>query len=436
MATKFTTPSFSLLRFKVSLSHPYFSSVLFNLIPVEKKDDPRFPTMAVDQHMRCYYNPDFLSKLSLDEAVGVMVHEINHLIRDHLTRGKNSGDAYVWNLAGDCEINDDITKDVGGCSVKLPEEAIHPSKFKMKEGLVAEEYFELLKKKKETEKGREPWGDGPYRPGEGNCGSSATGIDSPGEDPYTGQDASGEGTKEGSGTSNQPGHSKEMVDLYRKAVAEDIVQRASKSRGTVPGYLERWAKKFLKHKVDWRKEVRAVVKRNINEVTAGLVDHSYRRPNRRAQLGDKFVLPGYIQPLPKVAAITDTSGSMSDVYLSQAHAEIAGVLANTKSEVIFVDCDAEVHYIGNVKDPKQIKFKGGGGTDMREAYDALAKFKSKPSLVICLTDGYTPWPEEPIKHTKNVIVLLHEGDEPNLEGCPKWAKVIPVHVEPDEEARK
>lgn len=437
MASKFSTPSFSLLRFKVSLSHPYFSSILFNLIPVEKVNDPQFPTMAVDQHMRCYFNPDFLSKLTLDEGVGVMVHEINHLIRDHLGRGKNSGDSYVWNLAGDCEINDDITKDVG-CGVKLPSDHLHPSQYKLPEGEIAEWYFEELKKKKETEKGRGGWGD-VYMPGAGNCGSAATGQDSPGEEPYEGKDGSGEGDKpngNGSGASNSPGHSKEMVDLYRKVVAEDVIQRASKSRGTVPSYMERWAKKYLKHKVDWKKEVRSIVKRSVNECIAGLVDHSYRRPNRRQQPGDKFVLPGYIQPLPKIAAITDTSGSMSDKYLSQAHAEIASVLSNSKSEVIFVDCDAAVHYIGNVRNPAQIKFKGGGGTDMTVAYEALAKFKTKPTLVICLTDGFTPWPEEPIKNTKNVIVLLHEGEEPDLKSCPKWAKVLPVHVEPEEEEKK
>lgn len=388
MGTKFTTPNFPLLRFKVSLNYPYFSSVLFNLIPVEKVNDPRFETMAVDQHMRIYYNPEFLSKLTLDEAVGVVVHEVNHVLRDHLGRGKLSGDPYLWNLASDCEINDDIVRDVG-CGVTLPADHIHPAQYKLPDNELAEWYFEELKKNKEAEKGRGRWGD-TFIPGGGNCGSVATGQPGPGEDPFDGGDGSG---KDNNGTSNPPGHSKEMVDLYRKAVAEDIMQRVSnvKTRGTIPGYLEHWAKKFLKHKVDWRKEVRAVVKASINETVAGLVDYSYRRPNRRQQPGSKYILPGFVQPVPKIAMITDTSGSMSDYYLEQAHAEAAGAIAAVKSDVVFVSCDADVHFIGNIRNPNQIQYKGRGGTDMRVAYEALRNYKkSKPSLVVCITDGETP----------------------------------------------
>lgn len=429
--SKFTTPSFPLLRFKVSLSHPYFSHVLFNLIPVEKVNDPRYKTMAVDQHMRIYYNPDFLSKMTLDEGVGVVVHEINHLLRDHLGRGKHSGDPYLWNLAGDCEINDDITREQG-CGVKLPADCILPGQFKLPENEIVEWYFEQLKKNKEANKGRDKWGD-EFVPGGGNCGSAATGQDGEGEDPFE-SDASGNGN---GNSGNTPGHSKEMVDLYRKAVAEDIVSRASKSRGTIPGYLEKWAKKFLKHKVDWRKEVRAIVKASINETVAGLVDYSYRRPNRRQQPGAKYVLPGYIQPVPKIGMITDTSGSMSDYYLEQAHAEAAAAIAAVKSDVVFVSCDAAVHFIGNIRNPNQISFKGRGGTDMRVAYTALEEYKkSKPSLVVCITDGETPWPDEPIKNTKNLIVLLHQNPDAEAKdfaNCPKWAKVVPVYCDPEEE---
>jgi predicted metal-dependent peptidase len=313
--------------------------------------------------------------------------------------------------------------------VKLPADHVEPSTFKLPNDKVVEYYFEELKKKKEKEldKLRKALEEAGYTPGAGNCGSCATGEDGEGEDPFGGKDDSGNGN--GNST---PGHTKQMVDLHRKAVAEAIVAEASKSRGTMPGYLERWAKEHLRHKVDWKKELRAAVKASINDTIAGMVDYTYRKPNRRQMEGSKFVLPGFIQPIPKIAEITDTSGSMSEKYISQAHAETMAILKNTKAEILFVDVDAEVHFIGAIRDPKQIKYSGGGGTDMRVAYTALSEYKVKPNLVICITDGFTPWPEKEIPHTKNIVVLLHDPNtkpEDAMRNAPSWAKVIPVRVE-------
>jgi predicted metal-dependent peptidase len=437
---KFTTPNLPLLRFKTSLSYPYFSSILFNLIPVEKKNDPDYPTMAVDQHMRIYYNPKFLEQMTLEEGVGVMVHELNHLLRDHLTRGKNSGNNRIWNVAGDCEINDDIIKDTV-CGVKLPADHVEPSTFKMKDGEIAEVYFEQLMKKsqKELQKLIEALEKAGYKPGSGKCGSCATGESEPGEEPFEGKDGSGNGNgKDKNGSSQPAGHTKEMVDVYRKLTAEAIVSEASKSRGTIPGYLERWAKAHLRHKVDWKKELKATVRAIISDTIAGMVDYTYRKPRRRQLPNSRFFLPGWHAPIPKIGLITDTSGSISERYLSQAHAETVNILQSVRAEVLFVDVDAEVHFIGVIKDGRQIKYHGGGGTDMRVAYDAISKHKMKPNLIICITDGFTPWPEKEIPGTNNVIVILHEGNtEPERlkEGVPSWAKVLTVRVE-DEEGKK
>jgi predicted metal-dependent peptidase len=431
---KFTTPSLRLINFMCARQYPYFNSIIFNLIPVERKNDPIIKTMAVDQHMRIYYNPEFLESLSADEAVGVLVHEINHLLRDHLGRGKNVEDSYLWNLAGDCEINDDIVRDTV-CSVKLPKDCVTPSTFKFKNDDIVENYYELLKKKSEKEKQKlrdmlEKMG---VNPGYGNCGSVATGKSGPGEDPFDGKDASGEGNGNGNNQSQTPGHSDQMVDLYKKACAEEIAS-ASKNRGTIPAYLDRWAKKFLKHKVDWKKEVKAVVRSAVNETVAGMVDFTYKRPNRRQAADSPFIMPGLIQPLPKVGMITDTSGSMSEKYLCQAQAETTNVLSIMKSEVIYVTADADVTFLGTIRDPKKISFNGGGGTDMRIAYKKLEESKYKPNLVVCITDGFTPWPDKEIRNTRNLIVLLHENEDPQaqIDSCPKWAKVIPVRVGDEE----
>lgn len=407
MAKETMIPALALIRFKATVQFPYFSSILFGLIPIEKKDDKLIKTMAVDAQMRLYYNPDLLTKISEEEAVGVLIHEINHLLRDHHRRGK-SYDGRLFNVAGDMEINDDIISDTN-CGVKLPEWVVYPKSHNLPDGQLAEWYYnKLIEQAKVSKDGK---GDGIKLPGGGSCGSCANGQQDSDEDPFTGD--------------GDAGHSETVVDFYRKGVAEAIEEH-SKSRGTVPAYLQRWAKEHLKSKVDWKRELKSAVLNAINMVASGMTDYSRTKPSRRQNSNRDFVLPGFVTPVPTVAIIVDTSGSMSDKFIAQAMAEIGTVLQNTRADVILVDVDAAVHFIGPVKDKKQIKLSGGGGTDMPAGYEALGKYKTKANLVICLTDGYTPWPEAPLPHTKNVICIISDTDERDegVKGVPEWAKCV------------
>lgn len=400
-----TTPALALIRFKASVQFPYFASILFGLIPIEKVNDPNHPTMAVDKYMRLYYNPDLLTKVSEEEAVGILIHEINHLLRDHPRRGVHY-EPKLFNIAADMEINDDIIADAN-CGVKLPDWCVFPKSHNLPNDQLAEWYFnKLIEQAKISKNGK---GD-IHLPGGGNCGSSATGQSDADEEPM-----------EDDGSN---GHSETMVDFYRKGTAEAIEEH-SKSRGTVPGYLQRWAKEHLKSKVDWRRELRAACLNSINMVASGMTDYTRNKPSRRQASNADFVLPGFVSPTPTVAIIVDTSGSMSEKHISQAIAEVGTVLQNTRSNIILVDVDAAVHYIGPIKDKKQIKLSGGGGTDLPCAYEALSKYKTKCNLVIALTDGYTPWPAEPLPHTKNVICIISTKEEDEgIKGCPEWAKIV------------
>lgn len=405
--TSITTPALALIRFKASVQYPYFSSILFALIPIEKKDDPRHKTMAVDKNMRLYYNPDLLSQVSEEEGVGILIHEINHLLRDHHHRGQHY-DPKLFNIAGDLEINDDIVSDAN-CGVKLPDWTINPKQYGFPDNQLAEWYAaKLIENAKVSKDGTGDF----YMPGAGNCGSAANGQN--------------DGTEEPMADDGSNGQSDTMVDFHRKATAEAI-EEYSKTKGNVPGYLQRWAKEHLRNKVDWRKELRSVVLTSVSAVAAGMSDYSRARPSRRQASNRDFVLPGFVNPVPTIGLIFDTSGSMGSKHISQGVGEVIDVLKNTRASVILVDVDAAVNHIGPIRDKSQIKLSGGGGTDLPVAYEALSKYKTKCNLVIALTDGYTGWPSEPIPHTKNVICII-SPDEKSAEevskSCPTWAKIV------------
>ena len=256
--------------------------------------------------------------------------------------------------------------------------------------------------------GRGP-GDGAQTaaPGAGRCGSCATGQPEPWEDGPPGENT-------------PPGVGRAEGELIRRDVARQIKEH-SQGRGTVPGHWARWAEEKLRPKVDWRRELAAAVRHAVADV-AGASDYSYRRPSRRqGQVGNgKVVLPALRHPVPSVAVVVDTSGSISDAMLAQALAEVAGVLkaAGQREGVHVLACDAQVQACRRVFRPEQVQLAGGGGTDMGAGLEAAAKLRPSPQVAVVVTDGYTPWPDRPPRGMKVVVALTGDGE------VPEWAKAI------------
>ena len=244
-------------------------------------------------------------------------------------------------------------------------------------------------------------------PGSGRCGSCATGQPEPWEE---GPPQDGDGV-----------HQAE-AEMIRRDVARQIVE-ASRSRGNVPGHLARWAEEKLRPKVDWRKELAAAVRHAVADVS-GASDYSYARPSRRqGQVGNgKVILPSLRRPVPSVAVVVDTSGSMSDGMLNQALAEVSGILKGLGQRdcVTVLAVDAAVHASKKVFSPRQVQLAGGGGTDMGVGIKAATELRPVPQVCIVITDGETPWPETSPHGMKVIVALVGQGDGP------KWAKNIKV----------
>lgn len=244
-------------------------------------------------------------------------------------------------------------------------------------------------------------------PGAGRCGSCATGQKEPWED---GPPSDGDGVSHAEG------------EMIRRDVARQITEHIS-AQGEAPGHWARWANEKLRPRINWRRELAAAVRHAVADV-AGASDYSYARPSRRqGQIGNgKVVLPSLRRPVPSVAVVIDTSGSMSDAMLSQTLAEISGILKGLgqRDGITVLSVDAAVTTARKVFDARQVQLAGGGGTDMGEGIIAAAKLRPVPQVCIVLTDGYTPWPAQPPRGMKTVVVLVGDGSSP------KWAKTITI----------
>lgn len=378
-------------RYKAAETRPYLASALYALTVVPSQ---RVGTMAVDRRWRCYVAPAFVDATGVEELAGTWIHEAAHLLRDHhgradLLPAADRHDRLRVNIAQDCEINDDLLAD----GLRLPPGIVEPRLFGLPAGRLFEEYLKDVP------------ASCPHPP---DCGSGAHGLPAPwdlGESGATG----GVGPVE--------------AEALRRSTAQ-AVRAHARTRGTVPAGWKRWADEVLEPAVDWRRALAGAV-REAAAWAGGAVDYTYRRPSRRtAALGGRVVLPSLRRPLPRVAVVVDTSGSMGDDDLAAALAEVTGVLREVGAggnRVTVLACDAAVRAVARVSAVDQVELAGGGGTDMAAGVRAALAVPDPPNIVVVLTDGHTPWPPEPVS-ARLIAALIGPGaPEP-----PPWAETVRV----------
>ncbi|GGQ07687.1 vWA domain-containing protein [Streptomyces roseolilacinus] len=377
-------------RYRAATDRPYLASALYALTVVESHD---VPTMGVDRHWRCYASPAFVAATPVAELAAVWVHEAAHLLRDHHDRAgrlpaADQRDRYRVNVAQDCEINDDLLAD----GLPLPAGRVEPRRYGLPEGRLFEEYVTGL----------------PPEVRAHDCGSGAHGHRSP-------WDLTGPGGPARIGTTE--------AQALRRATAE-AMRAHLRGRGTLPGGWRRWAEQVLEPVVDWRRALAGAV-REAAAWAGGAVDYTYRRPSRRSAALRGVVLPSLRRPLPRVAVVVDTSGSMGDAELAAAMAEITGVLREVGvrgNRVTVLACDADVHAVSRVTSADQVELGGGGGTDLRVGIGAALARRDRPDVVVVLTDGMTPWPDREPSGCRVVVALIG----PYAPEPPGWAETVRV----------
>ncbi len=180
---------------------------------------------------------------------------------------------------------------------------------------------------------------------------------------------------------------------------------------------------MLEPTADWRQALAGAV-REAAAWASGAVDYTYSRPSRRSAALPGVVLPSLRRPLPRVAVVIDTSGSMGEPEIGAALAEVTGVLREVGirgNRVSVLACDADVQAVSRVTSAEQITLEGGGGTDMRVGIAAALSAPERPGVVIVLTDGRTPWPDE-TPSCRLIAVLVG----PSAPAAPPWAETVRV----------
>ena len=435
MSNLSTADKLSAARMSAIRAFPYFRVGIMRLV---FRAAPGLGTLGVTKGWVVMYDPAVVDGWSVRALGTVIVHELMHLLRRHADRREHmSADHQIWNMAGDCEINDDLM--TAGCEMPAGTDPCVPGRFGLADGLTTEEYYRALAngtggkgKGKEKNQAGEGEGEGEGEDGEGQGKGNGRGKGKGKGKVMNGQCGGGAGGEPLPGEAEadaEDGRGKAEQKRIERIVAEAVRQEASKGRGTVPGSWARWAGEVLDPpRVPWQQKLARAVRQSV-AYRPGAVDYRYSRISRR-QSGIGYglgrpVLPALVATQPRISVIVDTSGSMGDKELTEALTEVRGVLAAAGGDVDLCACDAEVHELRKVRSWREAAglLKGGGGTDMRPALAALARQKTRPDVAVVLTDGMIGDPGEPPPY--RVVWAIVGGNDFT---CP-WGEVVKVEKE-------
>lgn len=330
------------------------------------------------------------------EGVGLLMHEMLHILNEHLVRGKDYNHR-IANLAMDIAINQYIPKGW------LPKGALLPE-MKNKDGSIMWKfepkrafevyYVQLLKMKEELEKEKnkgDPQGKGEN--GEDGDGMPNT-LDNHDYSPAEEKDKAGGGKV-----------TEEMEKLaYDALINKAVSDTKDRFPGSIPLHVEQSiADRFKPTRIDWRRELRKYIGRKQSRT----IESTRNKINRRLGL----LAPGYRKNYtPKIVIAIDCSGSVSDKDYVAFMSEVKTILSgqDDKTEVIFFDYEVckEKLLISSLKElPAR---PACGGTNFTPVIEYANE--QKPDLLIVFTDGDAPAPKKPSYPVLWALVGPNNGD--------------------------
>lgn len=326
----------------------FFSALLSNLRLVI---DTSHPTAAVDG-ITMWINPHFVSTLSKDVLLGLMLHEIMHVAFDHcgLDRLKlNTGlNLDILNIAEDHYINLYL-KSLG---YQLPKGAYADTKYRGMSSMQI--YNELMKNPPDTSD---------YTP-------DVIGIPA---------------------GSNVTDHSAAVLANVIKAVTQAQI---AKDPGSIPGDILRRVEEAINPQLPWQTILAPYLSDYAKE------DYTMRKPNRR-YLPEFFLPTMYSESLKRITAGCDVSLSMDQEDIDEIFSELVYIWDVFKPDGMrLMTFDTEVHLNEVFTEGDQLAniiLEGGGGTNVQPLLDSIRK--EEPNFALIFTDGYFGTPNMEGIHT-------------------------------------
>ena len=423
------------------ITWPFIGSIIMRMELIPVRDD-RLDTASTDSN-NIFVDIKFYSKLSPEERLFVLAHEVWHSVLLHFAR-RQKREIELFNIACDLEIHFTLQSE----HMKEPFVLPHDPAWK---NLSAEEIYEKLLsiRKQQNSPGGKHMSIPSWCAQKGNAGKTISSFgdgqssfdkhlyqnDPP---PSPQSQGNGENGENGEGKSdNQDGKNGELgsasnpfvidQDYAPLVTSESVEQSRSRTiaaaqqierrQGTLPANLKALLDKLQKPSLPWQE----MLKQFVTTCYGG--KRRWLPPARRYVWQDLY-LPSIRDESLKAVVALDTSGSTKG-DLPTFFGELVSLMRSFgKFELDVIQCDAKIqlveHYTeANLPSPdKKWNVKGFGGTDFRPVFEYIQKqMREQPDLLLFFTDGYGTAPERRPPYPV-MWVLTSDGDVPA-----EWGRV-------------
>jgi len=353
----------SAARTRLILDRPFLGALVLRLPMLATKPE-RCKTIGTDVRA-LYYNPEYISQLSLDQTQFVLAHEALHCALSHFARRQHRV-KQRWDVACDLAINPLLIQD----GLKPPPGVLLKSGF---EGMMAEEIYPFIDEDTEDETHDDHFYDQDDASGKSKGGSQN-------------EDSGSE-----QGGQPQPLNETEQEQLavqWRQRLAGAAQQ--ARQAGKLSATMLRLVDHLLQPQLPWR----MLLARYMTAVARD--DYSYQRPSRRE---GEAILPTLKSSQVNVTVVLDTSGSINDVEMQEFIAEVDAIKGQLRARLILHACDAALCKNGPwVYEPWEAftlpeAIQGRGGTRFTPVFEWLDQAPQAPDLLVYFTDADGEFPE-------------------------------------------
>jgi len=389
-------------RTRLILEKPFLGALVMHL-PLKAADPKWCKTTATDAR-NFYFNPEYISRLTLEQTQFVLAHEAMHCALSHFNR-RNHRQKHRWDVACDYAVNMILDEE----RMRGPDNALMNAAYR---GLTAEEIYPVLHEDppEETQdmhlfdnEPSEGGGEGEQQEqndaeqGKGQGEKSEPGEGESGGKPEQ-QDHQGQGSQQEQNSEAQPASASEtpppppadpdkLDEQWKSRLA--AAAQAARQAGKLSQSMLRLVDNLLAPQLPWR----ALLARYM--MNAARDDYSFQRTSRRE---GEALMPRLYSQSVNVIVVLDTSGSITHDELQEFLTEIDALKAQVRATVTLHACDDMLDASGpwrfamweSMALPAEIS--GGGGTDFRPVFDWVAKEQLNPDLLVYFTDAEGQFP--------------------------------------------
>ncbi len=321
-----------------------------------------------------YYNPEYISELSLAQTEFILAHEALHCALSHFSRRQHRS-KQRWDLACDFAVNPILVAE----GLTATPDALYLDEY---QGMTAEEIYPLIEDNPQQQTPDNHLYDA------GTDGQSEQSRQAPGMMPDNDQTGGSDARKQPPPLDDQESRSQQT--RWRQRLASAATQ--ARQAGKLSAELGRLVDHYLQPTLPWR----SLLARYM--MLRGRDDFNYARPSRRS---GEAILPALKSTQIDVCVFIDTSGSLSDTEIDEFINEVNAIKGQVHARITLHACDVELSEAGPwVYEPWQTmqlpdQLGGGGGTSFIPPFEWLDQTCQRPDLVIYFTDAQGKFPARP-----------------------------------------